>query len=243
MPWTSAMSQDHRLTSEFDYIHWIRRFIEADPRVPIGIGDDTAVVHFTPGCDVLVTTDMLLEGVHFDLSHTPARLVGRKALGVNLSDIAAMAGTPVATVVALGIPERFERSEAEELFRGIQQLAAEFGVAIVGGDTNRSRDSLIVSITLVGEAGPRGPIRRSGAQPGDWIVVTGSFGGSILGKHLTFTPRVREAGILRERYGLHAMIDVSDGLVADLGHILEESGCGAVLQANAIPISDAALQE
>jgi thiamine-monophosphate kinase len=236
------MSQDDRLTGEFDYIAWIQRLIEADPRVPIGIGDDTAVVRFTPGRDVLVTTDMLLDGVHFDLSHTPARLVGRKALGVNLSDIAAMAGIPVAAVVAFGIPDRFDRSDGEELFRGIQQLAAEFGVAIVGGDTNRSRDGLVISITLVGEVGPHGPVRRSDARPGDWIMVTGSLGGSIHGKHLTFTPRVREAAILHERYDLHAMIDISDGLAADLGHILEQSGCGAVLQANAIPISDAARQ-
>src|SRR5262245_58195105 len=137
------MSHADRLTGEFDFIDWIRRLVDADPRVPVGIGDDTAVVQIAPGHEVLVTTDMLLEGVHFDLSRPSARQVGRKALGVNLSDIAAMAGTPLAAVVAVGIPDRLGRADAEQLLRGMHDLAAEFGVAIFGGDTNRSRGDLV----------------------------------------------------------------------------------------------------
>jgi thiamine-monophosphate kinase len=113
-------------------------------------------------------------------------------------------------------------------------------VAVVGGDTNSWDGKLVISVTVLGEATERGPVLRSGAKPGDWVFVTGALGGSIRGHHLTFTPRVREALALHELVGLHAMIDVSDGLAADLNHILEESRCGAVLVAEAIPISPAA---
>ncbi len=183
---------------------------------------------------------MILEGVHFDSAQTSARLIGRKAMAVNLSDIAAMAGVPLAAVVSVGLPEQLADSAGEELYAGLRELADQFHVAVVGGDTNRSIGGLVVCITLMGETTARGPVRRSGARPGDWILATGSFGGSIHHKHLTFTPRVREALRLHERYALNAMIDVSDGLAADLGHILEESRCGAVLNAAAIPISEAA---
>ena len=230
------MPQPDRLTGEFAFIDWIRKQTASDPRVSIGIGDDTAALRFTPGREALVTTDMILDGVHFDSSRTPARLIGRKALAVNLSDIAAMAGVPVAAVVSVGLPDGFARTAAEELYGGMRELADDFQVAIVGGDTNRSTSGVVISVTLLGEATPRGPVRRNGARPGDWIMATGTFGGSILGKHLNFTPRVREALLLHEKYELHAMIDVSDGLAADLGHILEESRCGAVLRAASIPV-------
>ena len=228
------------LTSEFAYIAWVRQRVPSHSRVALGIGDDAAVLHWPSGRDLLITTDMILEGVHFDLSRARPALVGRKALAVNLSDIAAMAGVPVAAVVALGMPRDFAREMAEGLHEGIRSLAEEFGVAVVGGDTNASRSGLVVSITVVGEATALGAVPRSGARPGDWIMVTGSLGGSILGKHLEFTPRVREALVLHERYELRAMIDVTDGLAADLGHILAESGVGGILRASAIPISDAA---
>jgi thiamine-monophosphate kinase len=234
------MPHSKPLTGEFDYIAWIRQRVIADSRVPIGIGDDAALVRFSPNRDVIVTTDMLLEGVHFDLQIATPYQVGRKALGVNLSDIAAMAGIPVAATVALGVTETGGLEQAEELFRGIHEMAAEFNVAIVGGDTNRSRDGLVISITLLGEAGPHGCVKRGGARAGDWILTTGSLGGSIRAKHLTFIPRVREAAVLHDRYHLHSMIDLSDGLAADLGHVLEESACGAVLQADSIPINDLA---
>jgi thiamine-monophosphate kinase len=228
------------MTGEFAYISWMRNRTARDPRVPIGIGDDAAAVRLTPGRELLITTDMVLEGIHFDCSTTAVRLVGRKAMAVNLSDIAAMAGVPVATVVSVGLPKAFPLQSAEELYHGIRDLADEFGVALVGGDTNASRCGLVISITVVGEVTERGPVRRNGARPGDWILATGSFGGSIRGKHMEFIPRVREALALHERYDLHAMIDVSDGLAADLGHLVEESTCGAVLRAGAVPISDAA---
>ncbi len=228
--------------SEFAFIDWLRRRTPADPRVPLGPGDDTAAVLFTPGRPVLVTTDMLLEGSCFRLVEAGARRVGRKAMAVNLSDIAAMAGTPVAAVVSVGLPRQGGRALAEELDAGLREMADAFGVAIVGGDTNSWDGRLVISVTLLGEPTSSGPVTRSGAQPGDWLVVTGPLGGSILGKHLDFTPRVREAAALHALAEVHAMIDISDGLAADVTHLCEESGCGAVLWAERIPITDAARQ-
>jgi thiamine-monophosphate kinase len=130
----------------------------------------------------------------------------------------------------------------EELHAGMRECADEFGVAIAGGDTNSWDGPLVVSVTLLGESTARGPVTRGGARPGDWLFVTGPLGGSILGRHLDFTPRVREALALHAAVELHAMIDISDGLAADLGHILEESKCGAVLDADAVPVAPAAVE-
>jgi thiamine-monophosphate kinase len=163
-------------------------------------------------------------------------------MAVNLSDIAAMAGRPVAAVVSVGLPRTGGRALAEELYLGLREVADAFGTAVVGGDTNSWDGPLVISVTLLGEATERGPVTRSGARPGDWLLTTGPFGGSILGHHLDFTPRVREALHLHEAAPLHAMIDVSDGLAADAWHLCEESRCGAVLSAEAIPISAAARQ-
>jgi thiamine-monophosphate kinase len=161
-------------------------------------------------------------------------------MAVNLSDIAAMAGRPVAAVVSVGLPRDGGRAVAEELYRGLRDVADVFDVAIVGGDTNSWAGPLVISVTVLGEPTGHGPVRRSGARPGDWLLVTGPFGGSILGHHLDFTPRVREAITLAGRVELRAMIDVSDGLAADVGHVCDESGCGARLHAAWVPITEAA---
>jgi thiamine-monophosphate kinase len=225
---------------EFTYIDWLRRRTPADPRVLLGPGDDTAALRLTPGAPTLVTTDMLLEGSCFVLAEAGPRRVGRKAMAVNLSDIAAMAGRPVAAVVSAGLPRRGGQALAQELYLGLREMADAFDTAIVGGDTNSWDGPLVLSITLLGEATGRGPVTRAGARPGDWLLITGPLGGSIHGKHLDFTPRVREALRLHELADLHAMIDVSDGLAADVRHLCTESGCGVVLRAQDVPISDAA---
>jgi thiamine-monophosphate kinase len=168
--------------------------------------------------------------------------IGRKAMSVNLSDMAAMAGQPTAAVVSLGLPRQHGATLAEELFRGLKERADQFNVAIVGGDTNSWDGKLAISIALIGEPTGRGPVRRNGARPGDWIMVTGLLGGSILGHHLDFIPRIREAQKLHQQVELKAMIDISDGLALDLRHLCEESNCGAELIAEQIPISDAAYQ-
>ena len=226
--------------SEFAYIDWLRRRTPAHPRVPIGPGDDTAALRVAPNRPLLVTTDMLLEGSCFLLEKAGARAVGRKAMAVNLSDIAAMAGIPTAAVVSVGLPRDGGRDVAEKLYEGMREMADAFDTPIVGGDTNSWNGGLVISVTVLGEATEHGPVRRNGAQVGDWIFVTGPLGGSILGKHLDFTPRVREALALHQIADLHAMIDISDGLAADLHHICTESACGAVLKAEAIPIAPAA---
>ncbi len=225
---------------EMGFVSWLRGQIPAKAGVTIGPGDDAAALQWPGNRELLVTTDMLLEGSCFRLAEAGPRRVGRKAMAVNISDIAAMAGIPRAAVVSVGLPRHGGRALAEELFQGMKALAAEFDVAIIGGDTNTWTGELVISVTMLGEATARGPVRRTGAKPGDWLFVTGPLGGSIRGHHLDFTPRVHEALALHEQVELHAMIDISDGLARDLHHICEESGCGAVLVADQIPISEAA---
>ena len=221
---------------EFGLIEWIRRRVSAHPALDTGIGDDAAVLNW-PAEKALVTVDMLMEGVDFTFPEASPEQVGRKALAVNLSDIAAMGGKPVAAVVAVSLPRHRGTELAQRLQQGIEQRAREFDVALAGGDTNSWDGPLVISITVLGEPSARGPVRRSGARAGDWILVTGEFGGSIAGRHLDFTPRVREGLLLAENFDVHAMIDVSDGLAADHHHILDESRAGAALFGDQIPIS------
>ena len=226
-------------SGEFGLIAWIRERTKAGGRVALGIGDDCASLTFTQGAEVLVTTDMLMDGRHFRLAEAGAEAVGYKALAVNLSDIAAMAGVPVAAFVAVALPQRAAVEIAKGLHAGMAPLAERFGVALAGGDTNAWDGPLVVTVTLIGEATPRGAVRRSGAKPGDAILVTGPLGGSLLGRHLRPSPRIAEALALNGVATIHAMIDISDGLASDLGHILEESGgLGATLDAPSIPIHD-----
>jgi thiamine-monophosphate kinase len=224
-------------TGEFSLIDWIRRKTGAGTRTIVGIGDDCALLRPSPGRDWLVTTDMLMDGRHFRLDRDGPEAVGYKALGVNLSDIAAMAGVAVAAVVAVALPKTRAIELAQGIHAGMAPLAERFGVDLVGGDTNAWDGPLVISITLLGETTARGAVRRSGARPGDAILVTGPLGGSLKGRHLRPQPRLLEAQALHQAAPLHAMIDISDGLASDLGHILEESGgLGAILDAEAIPI-------
>jgi thiamine-monophosphate kinase len=206
----------------------------------VGPGDDAAVLAWRNTGDCVVTTDMLTEGVDFRLEEADPRRIGRKALAVNLSDLAAMGAVPVSVVVSLALPRTASLELAWELYEGLLPLAEEFDTLIAGGDTNAWDGGLVINVTAIGRTTERGPLLRSGARAGDAIVVTGDFGGSILGKHLDFTPRVREALHLRANYDVHAAMDVSDGLTLDLSRMCEESGCGAELDLAAIPISRAA---
>jgi thiamine-monophosphate kinase len=222
---------------EFDLIDWIRRRSPADERVPLGIGDDCAAVRIAAGAQALVTTDMLMDGRHFRLAEHGPEAVGYKALAVNLSDIAAMAGVPLAAFVAVALPRDRAAEVARGLHAGMTPLAARFGVVLAGGDTNAWDGPLVVSITVLGETVAPGPVLRSGARPGDAIFVTGPLGGSLLGRHLHPEPRIVEALALHRAFALRALIDVSDGLASDLDHILTESGgLGATLDAGAIPV-------
>lgn len=225
---------------ERDLVDWLRRRLPGHTRLPVGIGDDAAELQMTPGANLIATTDMLMDGVDFELlRHEPER-VGRKALAVNLSDLAAMAARPVAALVSLALPRQGGEDLAKRLYEGILPLAAEFDCPIAGGDTNSWEGPLVISVTALGEARPDRRWLRSGAQPGDAILVTGQFGGSILGKQFDFTPRIREALWLAENTDVHAAIDVSDGLSLDLARLCEASGCGAELDLATIPIAPAA---
>jgi thiamine-monophosphate kinase len=176
------------------------------------------------------------------LAEAGAQRVGRKAMNVNLSDIAAMAGIPHAALVSLALPRNGGKNLAQQLFNGIKQAADLFDTAIVGGDTNSWNGPLAISITLLGYPGPKGAILRSTAKPGDALLITGQLGGSILGKHLDFTPRIAQAQLLSQLTNLSSMIDLSDGLALDLHRLCAESKCGATLFADQIPIAEAAFQ-
>jgi thiamine-monophosphate kinase len=217
--------------------------VPTHPRAKLGLSDDAAILSLGSRSDVVVTTDLLTDGVDFELGRHELRRVGRQALGVNLSDLAAMAAQPIAAVISLALPRQWSGGDqplglAIELYEGILPLAAEFDVAIAGGDTNTFDGPLVISVTALGQVTERGPLLRSGGRPGDWLLVTGALGGSILGHMLDFTPRVREALLLHERYDLHAGIDISDGLALDMSRLAEASGCGAVFYPHQVPISE-----
>jgi thiamine-monophosphate kinase len=225
---------------ESEFLRWLMGRLPAHPALLVGPGDDAAVLRWADRAECVVSVDMLTDGVDFELEKVSPRLAGRKALAVNLSDLAAMAARPLAAVVSLVVPRSGGLELAQELYEGLLPLAERYGVALAGGDTNSWEGRLVVSVTVLGAVTPRGPLLRSGAQPGDAIVVTGQFGGSILGHHLDFEPRVSEALLLAERYPLHAGIDVSDGLSLDLSRITAASGCGAVVDVHRVPIAPAA---
>jgi len=225
---------------EQELVDWLKKRLPSHPALRLGIGDDAAVVDLGGSTECVVTVDAVMDGVDFELAKIDPRRAGHKALAVNLSDLAAMAARPVAAVVALVLPRRDGYNLAVKLFEGMLPLAERHNVAIAGGDTNTWDGPLVVSITAIGRPGPRGVWRRDGARPGDDILVTGSFGGSLAGRHLDFEPRVREALVLAERYEIHAAIDVSDGLSLDLSRLAEASGCGAAVAVDQVPIADAA---
>lgn len=227
---------------ESDFIAWLRQRVPAHQRLPLGLRDDAAIVAVDAPGALVLTSDLLTEGVDFLLADCAPAAVGRKAVAVNLSDLAAMAARPLALLVSLALPRSGADTLARGLYEGILPLAAEFDVPVAGGDTNTWEGGLVVSITALGQTTARGPLRRSGARPGDWILVTGALGGSLLGRHFTFPPRVREALQLHAEYELHAGIDVSDGLSLDLARLAAESGCGAALRLGAIPIHPAAFE-
>ncbi len=223
---------------ESNYIDWICAQNECDPStVPVGPGDDCAIVNIgdEPMC---VSVDQLLDGVHFHLDELGPRAVGRKAMARALSDIAAMAATPTAAVASVALPQGFSEDDARELYAGRRSVSDEFGCPMVGGDTGAWGQKLAISVTVFGRPDGIAPVLRSGAKVGDAICVTGSFGGAWQSdRHVTFTPRIREARLLAKRYDLHAMIDVSDGLAIDLSRICNASGVGASVESTSIPIA------
>jgi len=223
--------------NEFDLIDRLTRSLPTNNSMVIGPGDDCAVLDL--GIDdrlLLFKTDAVVEGVHYPPGTAPRR-IGHKALGRCLSDIAAMAGTPVAALVTIALPTDFDPEVVAAIYAGINTLARRHEVAIAGGETTSNPERTLISIALLGWA-PRGKaVLRSGAEAGDALFVTGALGGSLAGKHLDFEPRLPEARWLAGHFPVRAMIDLSDGLAGDLRHVLKASRVGAELLSSAIPIS------
>ncbi len=226
--------------NEKDLIRKLSSKLPTNQNTILSVGDDCAAVR-PPASDeaLLLKTDAVVENVHFTRKDA-GEAVGRKALGRCLSDIAAMGGVPESALITLGLPGEDDEAYAESIYEGLSAMARDFDVAIVGGETTRNPGGLFISVALTGRAPKDGGVRRSGAQIGDAIFVSGELGASIVGRHLDFTPRVKEALWLVNEFEVRSMIDVSDGLATDLGHILQGSGVGALIDESFLPISRAA---
>jgi thiamine-monophosphate kinase len=226
--------------NEFELIRQLCANLPVNDSVVIGAGDDCAALDLgLSDTLLLLKTDAVVEGIHYHSDADPAR-IGRKAINRCLSDIAAMGGVPTAAVITLGLPAKFEFPYVQALYAGLNQAAQDAGVAIVGGETTTNPDRVLISVALIGTLPKTVAAKRTGAQPGDAIFVTGELGGSQAGKHLDFIPRLTEGRWLVQNFDIHAMKDLSDGLAGDLPRLLERTGAGAELLAHAIPISRAA---
>ncbi len=228
---------------EHSFIAWAKQRSSKLPQVKLGIGDDCALLA-AGEVDWAVTTDSLCDGTHFNLTECGGRRAGRKLLAVSLSDLASMAADPVAAFLSLCLPRNAPNGStgdlAAEIFEGVLALSKEFGVSIAGGDTNVWDGPLVLNLTAMGKVPVDGAWKRSGAKAGDAIVVTGNLGGSILGKHLDFTPRVELAKKLHALGVVSAATDISDGLGIDLLNVTVASRVGAEVDLSRVPISDAA---
>jgi len=204
--------------------------------VSVGLGDDAAVID-SPG-SLAVAADMLVEGVHYIKGEATPSLIGAKAVNRNFSDMAAMGLAPSWLIVSAAITKNTGEEFIKSLVIGMVDAAKAFDVGIIGGDTSSSPSGLVINITVLGKTEDLKPVLRSGAKPGDLIYVTGQLGGSLFGKHLNFTPRVKEGLYLNRNFNISAMIDVSDGLSLDLWRILEASDKGALIDGLMIPVSE-----
>jgi len=220
------------------------------------IGDDCCVFR-TPGNRVtLLTTDMLVEDIHFLRNSITAYELGRKSMAVNISDIAAMGGIPGEAVISIAIPGTIEVEYLDELYEGMKSMARQFDVNLLGGDTTSSPQHLVINVALVGWAEEDEVLYRSGAKPGDVVFLTGEVGSSAAGLDLILSgkifsrrdtlleahhnplPQIKEGRIIAGLKAANSLIDVSDGVASDLGHICEESGVGAILEESRIPVTD-----
>lgn len=224
---------------EFTLIEKIKKKIPRLRHAALGVGDDAAVLKNAGAGDWVVSTDMLVEGVDFILDELSPERIGRKALAVNLSDLAAMGAVPLAFVISIGKPKHVSAGWVLRFYDGLLKLARQFKTDCVGGDLSGARE-FSVSVTVLGKT--RRAVMRGGAKAGDWIGVTGKLGGSILRHHWAFSPRIREGKFLAERRFANAMIDISDGLYQDLRHILKASRMGAEVALDRIPIAADALR-
>jgi thiamine-monophosphate kinase len=246
-------------TGEFGFIEKIRAAMKTkNPSVVLGIGDDAAVFKPTPGHEMVFTTDMLVEGRHFDFKTITPWQLGAKTMAVNVSDCAAMGAKPKAALVSLGVPANFPLKDLEIFYDGMRQWGESYGAQIVGGDTVGS-DQFVVNVALVGEVEKGKALRRGGAKAGEALFVTGTLGDSAAGlhalqhpggkggetapllvkRHLSPVPRFTAGRVLSKGGLATSAIDVSDGLSSEIHHLCAESGVGAEIHEEAIPYSDA----
>jgi len=233
---------------EQSFVAWAKMRARRLPQEKVSIGDDAAVLAATDS-DLVVTTDSQCDGVHFRLGETDPRAIGRKLVNVNLSDLAAMAADPRCVFLSMCLPNQVQTNPAmatdalaSEIYEGVCEALAKFDVGLAGGDTNCWDGPLSLTLTAIGQTVDNVTWLRNNAQPDDAIVVTGPLGGSILGKHLDFTPRIDLARAIRSSIPVNAAMDISDGLSVDLLRLTDASHCGAILELDKVPISDAAVQ-
>lgn len=244
---------------ESEIIARIRNRSRASDDIIVGIGDDAAVIR-AGGRNLIACCDLMIEGVHFRREWIPSYFLGRKALAVTLSDVAAMGGVARFAMISIALPGGISTEFVDEIFRGLFDMAYENNVSIIGGDTSSSPEGIFIDTSVIGECESGKAITRSGARPGDEIYITGSLGASSLGlrlleqgirlegepdsprrealmKHLSPEPRLRFGATIGEAGLATAMIDISDGLSSDLWHILDESGCGALIRARSVSVA------
>lgn len=250
--------KDLKTLGEFGLIDLIKENFQAPDGV-LGIGDDCSVIPQQTGCDTLVSTDMLVEGSHFLRDDITPFQLGWKSAAVNFSDIAAMGGEPVGSFLALALPKDISAQWAEEFIRGYKAISQRFDFPLLGGDTTASPDRISICVTVLGRCASKAAHLRSSAKPGDLVCVTGTLGDSALGldavmrrlkdedlpyaadilieRHYKPMPRINEGLVLQESEGVHAMMDISDGVASDLLHILEASHCDAQIDLDLLPLS------
>ena len=253
------MSETLKDIGEFGLIHRLDELVKREgvqaPGVSLGIGDDTASFRARPGFEILVTCDCVVEGRHFLSQHIAPIDLGRRSMMLNISDIGAMGGHPLYALISLGLKSESAVRDIEDLYRGFLQELNPFGASIIGGNLTKSGDGIFIDITLIGEVEEGRAVRRSGAKPGDAILVTGYPGQSAAGLQLLLqalagkdhplvkaytkpSHRAREGRAVALTGCATAMIDTSDGFLGDLGHIYEESNVGVLLFQDKFPISD-----
>lgn len=250
------MTKSKNKSGEFAWIEQIQKqFALLVPRGMEGIGDDCAVIPIGGGESLVLTTDMLVEDVHFMLNKIPPVDLGYKSLAVNLSDVAAMGAMPTGSFLSIGLPKYLNEDWRDAFLSGYKSLSAEFGVPLLGGDTTAS-DKLVINVTAIGKAPDDNIKRRNAARPGDLVCVAGNLGDSAAGLQLLLNktdytaeeesliythhhpkPFVKEGSWLGTQKGVHAMMDVSDGIASDLKHILEASGVSAHVDVMQLPVS------
>lgn len=264
---TEKKSTDVNQLGEFGLIdHLTSGFHIRQPNTIKGVGDDAAVLRTTSDEAILLTTDMLVEGIHFDVVYTPLKYLGYKSMVVNFSDIYAMNGKPSQVLVSFAISSKYSVEAMEELYEGIKEACEHYQVDLIGGDTTSSPRGMVLSITAIGKAKPDKVVYRSGAKPGDIICVTGDLGAAYLGLQLLerekeiflnepgiqpdfssrqylikrqLRPEARADAITyfeQSRFLPTSMIDISDGLASELFHICKQSGTGAFIEESKVPI-------